>query len=780
MISSPGHGPVKRRKFRSERLRCVLRAWPASAILIATHFAVPAPGVGQTATARDTLPIVRQLRIEGNQAFTDSEIKRAIATRATGCRSVVLSPLCWIGLDAFRRIERLDYRELRTDLARIRIFYYRRGFRQAAVDTVLARSRGAVSITLQIEEGAPVVVRSLELFGLDSIEDWEKVASDLPLKVGGAFSEIDLSATREQIERELRNRGYADAAVLVDAEIPSADPLGAFIELRGEPGPRSRIGEIEVAGTENLAQGDVRRLLSFHSGDTYSEAEIVRSQRSLYSLALFNYVDITTFPGSADSTIDIRVQVNEANVRGVQFGFGLSTTECFELQAGWAHRNFFGGTRKLEVSGALSNLGTQVLAQQFPCSQAGVRDEEDEVVRGPFNKVNWRLRADFSQPWFLGTQNWLNLGLFSERQSLPGIYARTSIGGDVRLSREIGPATALVGTYRAGIDSLEEGSADFLFCANFGVCQPDDIATLSKPRWLSWVSLTLARSRTDVVLNPTTGYRISLEGEHASRFTGSQWAYYSGQGEVSWYQNLGIRKVLALRLRAGFVRPIGSGIEGEDIQDLEEPVTHPLKRQYAGGAFTVRGFGQNLLGPKVLLLPGAQSQLLARLPDCFPRRITADNTWICDPNSGSLTSGDVFPRPIGGENAVVANVEVRWPLSPQRWTGVAFVDFGRVWTTSGELRGGDEFSWSPGVGVRYNSPVGPLRLDIGYNTGGSVILPVVSLVNVKEEGGSRSVVVQLGDEDERPLGFEYNPFEGSGLRGFVNRLQLHFSIGQAF
>ncbi|UCF20973.1 MAG: BamA/TamA family outer membrane protein [Gemmatimonadota bacterium] len=756
------------------------RAWSTAVILVAAHLAIPVTGVSQVSTARDTLPIVRQLRIEGNRAFSDDQIKRAIATRATGCRSILLSPFCWVGLDAFRRIERLEYRELRTDVARIQVFYFRRGYRQASVDTLLARSGRAVSVTLRIEEGAPVVVRTLELTGLDGLEDWEKVASDLPLEVGGAFSEIDLSATREQIERELRNRGYADAAVLVDAEIPSADTLGAYIVLRAEPGPQSRIGNIEVAGARNLAERDVRRLLSFRSGDTYSEEEIVRSQRSLYSLALFNYVDITSSPGASDSIIDIRVQVNEADVRGVQFGFGLSTTECLELQAGWAHRNFFGGTRKLEVSGALSNLGTQVLAQRFPCSQAGVRNAEDEVVRGPFNKVNWRVRADFSQPWFLGTQNWLNLGLFSERQSLPGIYARRSIGGDVRLSREIGPGTALVGTFRAGRDTLEEGSADFLFCANFGVCQPDDIATLSKPRWLSWIALTFARSRTDAVLNPTTGYRLSLEGEHASRFTGSEWAYYRGQGEASWYQNLGIRKVLALRVRAAFVRPIGSGIEGEDIQDLEEPVTHPLKRQYAGGAFTVRGFGQNLLGPKVLLLSGSQADLLSWLPDCFPQRITDKNTWICDPGGGDLTSGDVFPRPVGGENAVVANLEIRWPLSPQRWSGVAFVDVGRVWTASGELRGGDEFSWSPGLGIRYNSPVGPLRLDIGYNTGGRVNLPVVSLANVKAEGGSESVVVQLGDENDRPLEFEYDPFEQSGLQGFVNRLQLHFSIGQAF
>jgi outer membrane protein assembly factor BamA len=722
-------------------------------------------------TARDTLPVVRRLNFEGNSSFSDAEIERAIATRATGCRSVLLSPLCWIGWDAFIRTERLDPRELRTDVARVRVFYFRRGYRKAQVDTMVVRQNGIVDVTLLIDEGEPVVVRDISFIGLEEVSDADAAVSDIELRIGEPYSEVAVTTSRERIERELRKRGYADAVVLVGYTSPSTDTLGAFVELEAVLGPRSRIGEIRVDGADELEPDDVMRLLTFRSGELYNEDEIVRSQRFLYSMALFNYVDITRQPTNPDSTIDVDVVVHEAKMRGVQFGFGLSTTECFEVQAAWTHRNFFGGTRSLAVSGVLSNLGTAKLARQFPCTQAGV-EPESELETDPYNKINWRLRAEFQQPWFLGSENWLGLGIFGERQSLPGIYARVSYGGDVKLSREIAPGTALIGTYRAGLDSLEEGSADFLFCANFLVCSPDDIALLEKPRWLSWVAVTFARSRTDVVLNPTRGYRFNLEGETASRFTGSEWAYYGARGEFSWFQKLGDRNVLALRLRGGLVRPIGSGIEGVELGPRSEPVTHPLKRQYAGGAFTVRGYGQNLLGPQVLLTDADN------LPGCNPDdpTVTENNTWVCDPNEQGLTSGQVFPRPVGGENAVVANAELRVPFGIGRWVGVAFIDVGQVWTTRGGVETAAGLAWSPGVGIRYQSPVGPLRLDIGYNTSGSETWPVVSELLVD----GKAIIVQLGNANDEPSKLEYDPYDRTGLGGFVNRLQLHFSIGHAF
>ncbi len=750
----------------SSLLRCIVYA-VCGAVL-----AVPANAQVQT-TARDTLPVVRRVDIEGNHAFGDDQIKRSISTRASGCKSVILSPFCWVGIGAFRRLERLDPRELRTDVARIRVFYFRRGYRQAVVDTTVVREARQVDVTFHIEEGPAVGVESIEVLGLDSVPDAEAVISELQLREGQPFSEVALSDSRERMERALRNRGYADAAILPSFFMPDEDRLSAHITLRVELGTRSTIGIVDVQGTTEVDPRDVRRLLTFRAGDVFSEEELVRSQRTLYSMALFDYVTIEPRPADSDSVIDVLVQVNEAKTRAVQFGGGVSTTECLELEAGWAHRNFLGGTRKLELTGQLSNMGTATLARTFPCTEAGVQSDASDVTTNPYNKVNWRLRADFQQPWFLGTENWLETGLFAERQSLPAIYARVSYGADIRFSREISRGTALIASSRIGRDSLEEGSADVLWCANFGVCSPGDIRTLSKSRTLSWLALTLAQSRTDAVLSPTRGYRLTLEGETASEFTGSEWLYYRAAGEVSWFRKMS-GGVLAVRLRGGMVRPLGSGLKGEPIEDVGE-VTHPLKRQYAGGAFTVRGFGQNLLGPKVLALNPALVAFDSLTGTGCPvvAEDLARGVWVCELEGRGVSSDDMYPRPVGGENSLVANIEFRFPLGSSRWTGVAFFDMGGVWNTGGAVSASEALAVSPGFGVRYLSPVGPLRFDIGYNTSGTEkSVPVVS--------DPDGVLVQLVDSNGNLETFDYNPYEAAGMAEFFRRLQLHFSIGHAF
>lgn len=758
-------------------------AWPRpplrrAALPLLLLLSVPSSLEAQT-TRRDTLPIVRSLEIEGNRTFDDDGIKRAIATRASGCKSVLLLPLCWLQLDLFRRTERLDPRELRTDVARIRVFYYRRGFRWTQVDTLLDRDSIYVDVTFQVEEGPPVLLRELGVQGLDEVPERRAILRDLPLVEGEPFSELAVAAARDQIERRLGDRGYPRAAVLLDAMIPRPDTLSADVTLRVEPGPRARIGEIEVEGISELAASDVKRMLTFQSGELYNESEMIRSQRQLYSMALFNYVDIETELHEADSLMQVSVRVDEAKMRGVQTGFGVSTTDCLEVQTGWTHRNLFGGTRRLELTASLSNIGTRWLAKDFPCTLAGTKNG-GEQLEDAYNAVNWRLRADFRQPWFLGSQNSLDMGVFNERQSLPDIYARYTYGGDLRLSREISEGTSIAASYRAGEDRLIQGSADFLFCANFGVCDPEDIDELGKRRWLNWLAFSFARSRTDAVFSPTRGYRLSLEAETASRLTLSDWAYYRAQGEISWYQSLFGGSVLGIRVRGGFLRPLGVGIENAD-PGTEEEITPPVKRHYAGGAYTVRGFAQNLLGPKVLL---ADSRDLAMVVDATSGTVTRpgcdtddidrdENTWACDLSQFGFSSGIFSPRPIGGENSFVANAELRIPLGHEKWTGVVFLDFGRVWTRD-RVPTWQEV-WTPGVGIRYRSPVGPLRLDVGYNPSGPEEAPVVARLETEERD-----LVQVVDAENRPVLFRYDPFERGGLSDFLNRLQLHFSIGQAF
>ncbi len=709
--------------------------------------------------------IVTRVQIEGNRTFSEREIRRAIATEPSRCKSFFLKPFCAFG--AFRERRTFDAQEFQLDAARLKVFYWRRGYREAQVDTVVRRNDGEVAVRFEIAEGEPVRVRTLAVAGVEGIlPDTAALRRRLALKIGAPFSVPEVEAARGQIEGTLRNRGYAHAEVLLDAFLPRDEPYAADVTFQVEPGPLAHFGQIHVLGTERVEDRVVRRLLTFRSRDLYRESEILRSQRNLYSVALFQYADVTPQLESRDSAVDVWVRVSEGKVHVVREGFGVSTTECFQVEASWTHRNFFGSARRLQVGGALSNLLASELGQRFPCEYAGSSLERSSA--NVFNKPNWITRLDFQQPWFFSPRNSLGIGFFAERQSLPDIFVRKSFGGDVTVQRRIGSRTSLDLTYRAQRDELPGQGAAFFFCGNFGFCLPEDIGELSQPRWLSWVALGLARDRTDAVFNPTRGYLARLEVEHASRFTGSQYAYYRAWADASVFRRFA-GGVLAARLRPGWVRPIGRGLEVEETESLVgEAVVHPFKRFYGGGATTVRGFAQNLLGPVLLFLPDT-----ARLRvECGSLEIEVVRS--CD--LSGVEPGAFQPRPLGGTVAVLGNFEYRFPLLGERWFGAAFVDWGNVWKTEDDFvdalqRGlvGD-LVWAPGLGIRYLSPVGPLRVDVGYNTIGGRLFPVVT-----------QIPPRTGELVELERLFRYDPFsDQSGFKEFLNRLQFHFSIGQAF
>lgn len=729
------------------------------------------PGIAASAFAQEPEPVVARVEIAGNAAFEEAEIRRAIATEASRCKSVLAAPLCWLGFDALRDERPFDPNELQLDVARIKLFYWRRGYREAEVDTLVGRRDREVDVTFRIREREPVRVRTFALTGLAGIvRDTAGLRRRLALQVGEPFSVVAVEASRSQIEQELRNRGYAYAQALLDAFIPREDPRSAEVTLHVEPGPLSRIGQIRVVGTREVEPRVVRRLLTFRSGDLYRERAIHESQRRLYSVELFQYADIVPQLEDGDSIVEVAVRVNEGRIRAVREGIGLSTSDCLQAEASWAHRNFLGGARRLEVSAGLSNLLTPSLAGRFPCTQAG-----DTLNRSsPFNKVNWIGRVGFHEPWFFSSRNSLRLGLFAQRQSLPLIYARVTYGGDITLERRIASRTPLTLAYRTERDSLDAGSASVFFCANFGFCLPQDVRELAEPRWLSWVSIGLTRDRTDAIFNPTRGYVAHVEVEHASRFTHSDYAYSRAWADVSAFTSLA-GGVLAVRARPGWVRPIGRGIELGELEAaaVGPDIVHPLKRFYAGGANTVRGFGQNLLGPLALLLPRLDTLALG----CSHAAIDLVAGVWRECHAGRLPAEGFQPRPVGGTVSLVGNVEFRFPLFGSKWSGAPFVDFGAVWRDEQEFEASlssgllNDLVWTPGFGIRYLSPVGPLRMDIGYNTIGARMYPVVTQVDLP----AGTQVVQL----EQP--YRYDPFhDPSGFQEFLNRLQIHFSLGQAF
>jgi outer membrane protein assembly complex protein YaeT len=177
---------------------------------------------------------------------------------------------------------------------------------------------------------------------------------------------------------------------------------------------------------------------------------------------------------------------------------------------------------------------------------------------------------------------------------------------------------------------------------------------------LSGLSAGLVWNKTDDLFNPTTGWNVSFGAEQIGGFLGGQFDFYKLYGEIKGYYPVAGQTVFASRLKIGFAKPFSGG--------KEVPL---FERFYAGGSNSVRGYGRSRLGP--------------------------------------LSSSD---DPVGGRSLIEGSFELRQPFT-EKLGGALFLDFGQVSLRSFDVPV-DDLRFAAGFGIRYVTPVGPLRLDIGF------------------------------------------------------------------
>lgn len=759
----------------------------AAAALVLLASAAPARAQEPEAEEADTANAfegaeIVEVRFSGATRMAPEQLASAIRTRETRCTlALPLRPLCWWfgwGVDEHR----LDRQTLAADELRLRLFYYERGFRTATVRARVEPVEDGVDVIFDVEEGRPVRVGSIGFAG-----EAERVAPVLkpgtPLREGMPLDLLRLQEARDSLQSRLRDRGYARAEVLAGYLIPTDSPLVARVTFDVFPGTLARFGAVRVVGdTTVVSPSLVRRMLTFAPGDRYREADIVASQRQIYALEVFTHASIEPHPDSASGdSIPVTVSVNVGDVHRVRLGLGLNSLDCVNAEGRWVSRSFLGGARRLELRGRVANvLSEQLRYGEFnvPCSSSGTGE--------PFGTLNGSVNVDFVQPWFLGARNALGAGLALERRSVPGVFVRDSRGGYVSFSRQLNARTTGSIAYRPALTSFV-GADDPFFCVSFLACDAVSVELLREPNWLAPVGLSLVHDASNSLFSPTRGYVVRFDGEVASRYTGSAFQYVRLTGEAAWYQAMPGDVVVAAHVRPGWARAVGH-IVGEDDLGL-----HPQRRFFAGGPNSVRGFAQSRLGPKILAVNG---RVLADTADGGPGCAASTiNNGSCD--AQALAPGAFEPRPTGGTVLLEGNLELRFPLiGPLR--GVAFIDAGQVWNDELDPA---TIAWSPGLGLRYFSPIGPIRVDVGYNTSGAELLPVRAtgvVVCFAEDGPDADddldEITPCVDPDP---GTYYRPellentnelvdlapvnWDPRGDRtNIFDRIQIHFSIGQAF
>jgi outer membrane protein insertion porin family len=732
-VSSLTHVPHAAAGFRSvfQASAGAVKWWPVLglAVLGARDLAAQ-PGQASERT-------VTSVRFQGNHAIDGLTLESAISTSASSWtyRVPILKHL---GLGQRRWFDELEFRR---DAIRVQILYRLHGYFEARVDTTVTRTATTAAVVFHIVEGPPVLVDSIVVRGVDSILDERRLATRLPLTEGEPFDRDRFDAASDSVLVTLRNRGYPFVAVFRNYSVNRATRT-ASVDYDVVPGPRARVGDVTIKGNQGVSARTIQRSLAVRRGDWFSEDALYDSQRSLYQTDLFRYATVAVDPDSlvdgTDSLVRVLVQVSEGPRSRIRAGVGYGTIDCFRSQATFSTFNFLGGGRRLELAGKLSKLGVG------SPTNWGLGSSICSALSGdPFSaRTNYLASATFTQPAAFSRRSTLTLTGFGERRSEYKAFEHDGIGGSLAASFGLGRVSLLTLSYHL---SYGRDTADAaVFCVYFNRCEPQTVGFLLQYRRQAALSLALVRSTANSPIEPTSGSVLSFEASHASPLVGSDSliAYDKVVAEGGWYFQLTPGWVMALRVRGGTVRPRSAFVAGTSIRFVP-----PEERFYAGGPSSVRGFGRNEMGPLVYVA----------------------DSMVLDPASGDSVPVNVRTSPIGSYAIALANVELRMPspVWPSRLRFAAFVDAGELWdqTAGGLMPAG--LKVTPGVGLRVGTPLGPLRLDVAYNEYPRQKGP---LYLVSQTGtGALQLKLQQSDYPGPPRG-----------GGFLQRLQVQFSVGEAY
>jgi len=718
--------------------------------------------LGSQPTANNKAPSVNpevvQLKLNGVHSVKQKDLLLNIATDQSHCNSFILRPICVISkAKYFYKRKYLDHSELKRDVVRIKVFYWKRGFREAQVDTLVAdRGKDKVAVTFNIVEGPPTLVSALDVVQTQPILNEAEITRRVVLSKGTPLNLLRLDTTVVLLQQSLWDKGYADAVVDTAITLDSA-AHSAAIRISVDPKYKTTIGEILIEGEEKVSERTLRKSLTMTPGDVFRRAELLRSQRALYESNLFRRAAIEV-PKQGDSSKIIVVTVQEAPLREARMSAGFNTVDFFQVEGRFTHYNFLGGAKRLEIQGVAGNLLAGSLNGKFI-----FRDLTDNVGsdRARYFAPTYNLSANLRKPWFLSHANELALGIFSHRRSAPGIYVDRGYGLSATFTRLLTDRTPASANYRFELTRVDAG--DVYFCVNYGVCDQSTLSALRQQQRLSPFTITASLDRTNDPFQPTHGVRGKVDLEHASAFTSSDFRYNRSSADAAAFHPFRKRSAIGGHLRLGWVTALASTSEAVGIGVESEAVLHPRKRFYLGGSRSVRGYGENQLGPRILTIPATTLRRGTEgCPEATP--ITA-----CDPNTASLKDRDFEPRPLGGNVVVEGSAELRFPLFSDNVIGAAFVDAGYLAQRVNPALPKSRAAVTPGFGARYLSPVGPIRVDFGINPGLAETLPVVTEAVIN--GEKRLVLLQ---ESRR-----YHPVR-SGFNGVLDRITLHLSIGEAF
>ena len=609
----------------------------------------------------------------------------------------------------------------RRDEQSIANLYTSNGFRDAKVTSEVIRDVGGqpgnIAVTVHIDEGPQWVVDDLTIHGAAQFKP-----ADLPSlasSTGQPFSEVNIANDRETVLTFYYSSGFPKASF--NASWQTLTPGHVKVVYDITEGDREYVRDVLTSGLKTTRKRVVDRVMTMKAGDPLSPTAQTNIQKNLYDLGVFANVDTAIENPDGDTEHkNVLYHFDEANRYTFSIGFGaqlakFGTPSSTSLGAP-------GGSTGFSPEGSLTISRLNFLGLGHTVS-----------LQGAYSSIEKRASLTYLQPRFLNVSGQgLTYSLLYDHTLNVRTFAALRKEASVQLSKTF--SKGFTGLFEASFrqDSVSDIIIPVLLVSQF----------LQSVR-LGVISAKLVQDRRDNPANPRHGMYNTASFDLSGRFFGSQRSFGRALLRNATYYPIGKDWVLARQTQFGVIVPFAApaGIDAPESVPLPE-------RFYAGGADSLRAFPFNQAGPRDIgapLVPGGPSSA----PTGFP---------------------------LGGNALFINNIELRFPFIGQNIQGVIFHDMGNIYHSLGDIsfrfhqNNPQDFNYmvhAAGFGIRYRTPVGPVRLDLAYS------------INPPSYVGFSGTPAQILNCNPNITNSQLPSYCQSTAQN-ISHFQFFFSIGQTF
>jgi outer membrane protein assembly factor BamA len=553
--------------------------------------------------------------------------------------------------------------------------YKANGFSSVTVNPQVTNDHGNVAVTFQINEGTQDIVQALRIEGSNSLPESKFAPHGLRLQPGKPYSQKLADEDRNEIMANYLRQGYLNASFREIANQSPGQSHRLEVVYHIEEGPQVHTATVVTLGRQDTQQRLITRdLKGLTPGKPLTTDEMMQSESELYQPGIFDWArvdprrQITT-----QSQEDVLVKVHEAKRNVVNYGFGFEV-----INRGGSVPSGTIAVPGLPPVGLPSNFKTSQKTFWGPrgtidYTRNNLRGQAESLtISGLAARLDQRASFVYSDPSFRWSSWAADFSLSGEHNSENPIFTSRLGQFGIQFHRPIDSKKTK--NWFVRYTFTETGLTRLLI--------PELVPAADQHVRLSTFSTTYTRETRDNSLDAHKGMYQSFELDiNPGVLSNFQFARLLGQ--TAYYKQIPAGIVWANSLRLGLQQPFGSS---------HVPLSELF---FSGGGSTLRGFPLNGAGPQ------------RKIPACG------------DPSDPSSCA--FIAVPVGGKQLLILNSELRvpfpldLPVAHKNLGFAVFYDGGNVFQNIGFHNFGQQYTNSIGVGLRYKTPVGPVRIDIGHN-----------------------------------------------------------------